>query len=158
MRLSARTWGKVTLGVLIIGGVLVTLWAINRPTVGSSTSAPTPTATAPPLEGARAAIVVRDGSVERATITCDGTRRAATGFWAGARREACDALASSRAALLADPGCPTGTGVRMRVTGRFGDRRFDHRTRRAACAGWLAVNVLASPVVKPDQELDEPPG
>jgi hypothetical protein len=158
MRLSPRTWGKLTLGALIIGGVLVTLWATNRPTVDSTAARPTPTATPPLLRAARAAIVVRDGAVRRATISCDGADRTASGFWAGAERQACEALASTRAALLSGPGCRTGTGTRLRVTGRFGDRRFDHRTRRSACDGWLSVNVLAGPVLKPDQELEQPSG
>jgi hypothetical protein len=162
MRLAPRTWAKLIVGVLVIGGVLVTLWATNDPSLpgaGTVAATPTPTAGAPPLRAARATVVVDDGAVHRATIACDGANRSATGFWAGAPGKACDALAAARGDLLAGPGCTgAGTGTRMRVTGRFGSRRFDHRTHRAACPEWLGVNILAAPVVEPDQQLGSPSG
>lgn len=47
------------------------------------------------------------------------------------------------------------------ATGSFGDRRFVHRAVRGGCPeedGWLAVNALASPVLEPDQTLEEAGG
>jgi hypothetical protein len=159
MRLAPRTWAKLIAGVLVIGGVLVTLWATNHPTLpGPSPGAASPTPTPPALRRASATVVIDDGAVHRATIACDGARRAATGFWAAAPGRACDALAAARGGHLSGPGCTgaaaaAGSGARMRVTGSFGARRFDHRARRSGCPGWLAVNVLAAPVVEPDQQL-----
>jgi hypothetical protein len=50
---------------------------------------------------------VREGSrTRRASISCDGKRSSASGFWAAGATEACDALASTRLALPLAPGCP----------------------------------------------------
>jgi hypothetical protein len=162
MRLSPRTWGKLTLGVLVIGGILVALWASNDPSLPK----PTPverTPVAPQLHDAHATVIVqgaRSNREARAAITCDGPRREASGFWKDDPRAACDALASTRGALLASLGCPATLRARTRLQarGRFGSRRFDHKAQRGGCpddSGWLAVNVLASPVLTPDQELDK---
>ena len=76
---------------------------------------------------------------------------------------ACDALASTRTALLSGPGCPRlgRRQVGIVATDSFGDRRFAHRAVRGGCPdddGWLAVNALASPVLEPDQVLEEAGG
>ena len=72
---------------------------------------------------------------------------------------ACDALASTRGALLSGPGCPRAGRryVGITATGSFGGRDFAHRAVRGGCPdpdGWLAVNVLGLPVLELDQELD----
>jgi hypothetical protein len=163
MRLSPRTWAKVTIGVLVIGGVLVTLWALNRPTVGSQGSAaatPSP-APPPPLRAARARLVVTGaGAPRRATLRCRRGSRAATGFWSGSPAHGCDALASASAALLSGPGCTAlkPGRVHLHVTGTISGRRFDYRAQRGGCPDarqWLAVNILSAPVVRADQQLDE---
>ena len=74
---------------------------------------------------------------------------------------ACDALVSTRTALLAGPGCARlGPGqVGIAAWGRFGASRFAHRAVRGGCPdpeGWLAVDALASPVFVPDRELEDP--
>jgi hypothetical protein len=160
--MSARTWGKLTLGVLVIGGILAGLWALYGPR--SAEPAPEARPAVPRLAGAAARLSVHDGSgTRRATISCDGDRTDASGFWAGQGTLACDALASTRAALLSGPGCPRlgRRQVGIVATGSFGDRRFAHRAIRGGCPdedGWLAVNALASPVLEPDQELEEAGG
>jgi len=155
---------KLAVGTLLIGAVLASLWAVYRPLLPSQAIVkPDPTPAPPRLEDSRAVLTVRltgrDRPV-RATITCDGARRAADGYWRGEPRQACDALAASRTALLGAPGCRTGSaGVRLHATGRFGARRFDHRAQRGVCPddeAWLAVNVLAAPVLGPDRALEDP--
>ena len=112
------------------------------------------------LTNATALVTVHSGSrTWQAMIACDGDARRASGFWAHDPATACDALASTRGALLSRPGCPR---VRRRhvgitATGSFGGRDFAHRAVRGGCPdpeGWLAVNVLGLPVLEPDQELD----
>jgi hypothetical protein len=160
--LRPRTWAKLTIGVLVIGGILTVLWAVYDPSPLEPVR-PRPTATAAPLRAARAGVAVVDGSgrLRRAAIRCDGDRRSASGFWAGRPGPACDALASARSALLSGPGCRSRQPghARLRATGAFGSRTFDHSQQRGGCPdpdGWLAVNVLASPVVPPDREADKP--
>lgn len=158
--MNARAWGKLTLGVVLIGGILVGLWAMYGPRTPAPPDNPRPRL--PRLADARATVRVRDGSgTRRAFISCHGDRRRASGFWGAAPAEACDALASTRAALLAGSGCarlgPAPAGIAAR--GRFGARRFAHRAVRGGCPdpeGWLAVDALASPVFVPDRELEDP--
>jgi hypothetical protein len=160
--MRASTWGKLALGVLVIGGTFAVLWAIFRPSVTPTEPMSRPAAV-PRLHDARATVRLwTPGSerVRRATIACDGSRRTASGFWAHTPAEACDALASTRGALLSGPGCRRldTDRLRLRATGAFGSRRFDHRARRGGCPdidAWLAVNALVAPVVPPDQELTE---
>ena len=106
--MSPRTWGKVTLGLLVIGGTLGGLWAAFRPSLpGVETEASRPAAV-PALRDARAAVVLssaRSPRTWRAVIACDGRRRSATGFWARRPAAACDALAATRGALLAGADC-----------------------------------------------------
>jgi hypothetical protein len=153
---------KVTLGVLLIGGILVTLWA----TLGPREPDPLPEAKPPSLQDARASLRVLDYPLERneasATISCDGDRRTATGFWADQPVEACDALASTRGALLSGPGCERlrRGRARMVVIGGFGTQRFEHRAQRGGCPdpdGWLAVDALVASLnlVPPDRALEE---
>jgi hypothetical protein len=159
-------WGRLALGLLVIGGTFVALWAIYRPSVS-----PTEPAVQPPpavtLHAARAVVRLMPGGSTRAqgaVIACNGRRRTSTGFWAGAPIRACNALASARGALLAGLGCPHTSPdlTRLHVTGAFGPRRFDLHQQRGGCPdpdGWLAVNVLASPVLVPDRKAtDAPPG
>ena len=155
--MSARTWGKLTLGTLLIGGILAGLWAVYGPRDAEPLPAPPPP---PRLADADAVVLVRDGAgTWRASISCDGERTGASGFWAGETVRACDALAATRGALLSGPGC-TRIGRRrvgIAATGAFGARRFAHRAVRGGCPdpdGWLAVNALAAPVLEPDQELE----
>jgi hypothetical protein len=100
--MSPRTWGKVTFGLLVIGGTLGGLWAAFRPSLpGVETEASRP-AGVPALRDARAAVVLsaaRSPRTWRAVIACDGRRRSATGFWARRPAAACDALAATRGAL-----------------------------------------------------------
>jgi hypothetical protein len=157
MSSSARTWVKLTAGVLLIGTVFVVLWAENRPNVRPIALTPTPTPE--PLRDARAVIELTGRRPGRARIACDGARQTATGFWAGDPRRACEALASTRGPLLAGPGCPRTHGTALRARGVFGAERFDHRAQLGGCPdpdGWLAVAVLVSPRVDPDQEAEEP--
>ncbi len=159
--MSPRTWGKVTFGLLVIGGTLGGLWAAFRPSLpGVETEASRPAAV-PALRDARAAVVLSAAGSPRtwrAVIACDGRRRSATGFWARRPAAACDALAATRGALLAGAGCrrtPPGRW-RLHVTGSFGGRRVDHRAQHGGCPdadGWLAVNALVLPVLPPEQEL-----
>jgi hypothetical protein len=156
---------KVAVGALIIGGVIASLWAAYRPLLPSeSIVTPRPTPAPPRLYDSRAVVAVRQAGSDVAlwaVITCDGRRRSAGGYWKRDPRRACDALAATRGALLGAQGCSSSRTwrVRVRVTGRFGGRRFDHRAQRGGCPddeGWLAVNVLATPVVPPDQAVESP--
>jgi len=156
-----RPWAKPAIGVLLIGGILAGLWAA----FGTRSVEPTDTdrPAAVRLADAEATLRVHDGSgTRRSRISCDGDSTRASGFWAADPAQACAALASTRAALLSGPGCGRiGRGrVGIEATGSFGARRFVHRAVRGGCPdeeGWLDVNVLASPVLEPEQEL-EPSG
>jgi hypothetical protein len=159
--MSPRTWGKVTFGVLVIGGTLAGLWAVFRPSSGGVETEAIRPAAVPALHHARATVVLsapRSSRIYRAAIACDGRRRSATGFWARRPDMACDALAATRGALLAGPGCRRALPGRwqLHVTGSFGGRRVDHRAQHGGCPGpegWLAVNALVLPVLPPEQEL-----
>jgi hypothetical protein len=147
----------VALGTLVICGVLLGLWLVYRPSPPVPQEA-TPPPAAPLLRDAHARVVLLHGGTLGATISCDGRRRRATGFWAGEPATACDALAATRGALLDGPGCKRTDPNRtvLHATGRFGTRRFDHRAQFDGCPdpeGWLAVNVLARPVRAPEQRL-----
>jgi hypothetical protein len=157
-----QTWGKLTAGILVIGGVLVGLWVAFRPTVDPIVT-PEPKPSAPLLADTHAVVrLVRAGSSrpDRATITCNGRRRSASGFWHRSPRVACDALASSRGALLSGPGCrkTASRRTRLHVTGAFGPRRFDHRAQDVGCPDvdqWLAVNALAAPILTPTRKATD---
>jgi hypothetical protein len=147
----------------VIGGTLGALWAIYRPSVRTTTEVSrTPP---PPLPRDAHAVLRLDGpslgpGERRATIDCDRRARA-TGFWAARPTEACDALASTRAGLLAGPGCRRTSSARVRldVRGTFGRRRFTHVQQEGGCPdpdGWLAVNALADPVLAPQRKLTTP--
>jgi hypothetical protein len=157
--MSARDWGRLTLGVLLIGGILVTLWVAYGARTVEPAGEDRPAR--PRLADADAVVRVRVGAgTRRARIACDGDRNRASGFWAADPALACEALASTRNALLSGPGCPRigRRQVGITATGSFGARRFAHRAVRGGCPdpdGWLAVNTLASPVLEPDQELQE---
>jgi hypothetical protein len=165
MRLQRSTWGKLCLGVLVIGGTLVGLWGAFRPSVDPGIAVKPPPKT-PPLRDARAEVVLSragSGGERRAVIACNGASRRTTGFWARDPGGACDALASTRGALLAGPGCarPQRRYTRMLVVGSFAGRRFTHRAQRGPCPdvqGWLAVNALALPVLDPEQEATNASG
>jgi hypothetical protein len=151
---------RYVVGASLIAGILGALWVAYGP----RTPDPPAEQRAPVrLAAADAVVRVREGSkTRRASISCHGDRRRASGFWADDPVQACDALASTRGALLSGPGCArVGRGrVIIAATGSFGARRFAHRAVRGGCPDlddWLAVNVLATPVLKPDQEL-EPAG
>jgi hypothetical protein len=151
---------RYVVGAALIAGILGALWVAYGP----RTPDPPAEQRAPVrLAAADAVVRVREGSkTRRASISCHGDRRRASGFWADDPVQACDALASTRGALLSGPGCArVGEGrVIIAATGSFGARRFAHRAVRGGCPDlddWLAVNVLATPVLKPDQEL-EPAG
>src|SRR4051812_18777723 len=106
--MNARTWGKVTFGVVVIGGTLAGLWAVFRPSSAGVETRASRSAAVPVLRDARAAVVLsaaHSPRIWRAVIVCDGRHRAATGFWARRPAVACDALAATRGALLAGPGC-----------------------------------------------------
>jgi hypothetical protein len=151
------------LGALIIVVVLGGLWWVYRP-IFPSTVETKPPPRVPLLRDAHATVDLRApqrGGALRASITCRGRARRATGFWRANALEACDALASTRGALLAGPGCArlSPGRIHLLVTGRFGRRRFTHRSQRGGCtsdAQWLAVNALVAPVVRPDQKLAAP--
>jgi len=152
---------RYVIGVSLIAGVLGALWLAYGPrTPEPSREQPAPVVR---LAAADAVVRVREGSeTRRASISCNGDRRRASGFWAEDPVEACDALASTRGGLLSGPGCArVGRGrVTIAATGSFGARRFAHRAVRGGCPDlddWLAVNALATPVLEPDQEL-EPAG
>jgi len=150
---------RYVVGGSLIAGVLGALWVAYGPRT------PDPPQPAPVvrLAAADAVVRVREGpETRRASISCNGDRRRASGFWAKDPVEACAALASTRGALLSGPGCArAGRGrVTIAATGSFGARRFAHRAVRGGCADpddWLAVEALATPVLEPDQEL-EPAG
>ena len=157
--MSARIWWRVALGVVLIGGILVGLWVeYGRKPLPEDEDR----AAAPRLVDAAAVVKVHDGSGTRpASIACDGDDRRASGFWASDAVQACDALASTQAALVSGRGCPRigRRHVGIVVTGSFGGRRFAHRAVRGGCPDpddWLAVSALALPVLGPDQELDDP--
>jgi hypothetical protein len=164
MRLRPRTWGKLTAGVLVIGFTLVGLWAAFRPSVDPAVE-PRPRPRPPALTATRAVVLLRtpgSATMRRATISCDGLRRAASGFWRRDPAEACDALASTRGALLAGLGCRrlSPDRARMHVTGAFGSRRFDLRQQDGGCPdpdGWLSVNALAAPVLVPQRKAADVP-
>jgi hypothetical protein len=152
---------QTVIGVLVIAGTFAVLWAIYQPTLDPTVD-PKPPPKVPLLRDARAVVVMlppgNGARPQRATIRCRGTLRQATGFWAGDPVEACDALAVTRAALLSGPGCRSLSARRFRleVTGAFGSRRFAHRAQHLGCPdpeGWLAVDALGMPVLRPDQEL-----
>jgi hypothetical protein len=152
---------RYVIGVLAIAGVLGGLWLFYGP----RTPEPSREGGAPVvrLAAADAVVRVRDGSdARRASIYCDGDHRRASGFWADDPVQACDALASTRGALLSGPGCTRVARGRLTIaaTGSFGARRFAHRAVRGGCPDpddWLAVDALATPLLVPDQEL-EPAG
>jgi hypothetical protein len=147
-------------GILVIGGVLTWLWIEFGPwTDGASDEAAVPA-----LANSRAVVKVAGPGLPRgatSTITCDGLRRTATGFWADNPREACDALASTGDALVDGPGCRAldHRQLRIAVTGTFEGREFAHRQQRGGCPdddGWLAVNALVEPVAIPERKAAEP--
>ena len=152
---------RYVIGVLAIASVLVGLWIAYGPRMPSPPGEER--APVPQLAAADAVVRVREGSdTHRSSISCSGNRRRASGFWADDPALACDALASTRGALLSGPGCPrVGRGrVTIAATGSFDARRFAHRAVRGGCPDpddWLEVNALATPVLEPDQEL-EPTG
>jgi hypothetical protein len=159
MLIKPRTWAKLTIGVLTIGGIVAVLWALYDPEPLKPV-APEPTPAPARLHAARATVVVSGAAAGRASIRCDGERRSASGFWAGDAVRACDALAATRGALLSGPGCRRRDPgrVQVRIVGSVEGRRFDHAQQRGGCPdpdGWLAVDVLASPVLAPDSEADE---
>jgi hypothetical protein len=139
--------GKLALGLAAIGGIIAVVWIVHGgPAHPVAAQTPEP----PHLDDARAVVTVRGAG--RAAITCDGDRRTATGFWAANPVRACDALASTRGALLEGPGCaspPT-----LHAVGAFGSRRFDRRGCRNT-EDWLTVAALAVPVLDPAQKLDD---
>jgi hypothetical protein len=152
---------RYVVGVLAIAGVLGGLWVYYGPrTVGPAREERAPVVR---LAAADAVVRVREGSAtRRASISCDDDRRRASGFWADDPVQACDALASTRGALLSGPGCARVARARVAIaaTGSFGARRFAHRAVRGGCPDpddWLAVDALATPVLHPDQAL-EPAG
>jgi hypothetical protein len=164
MRLRPRTWAKLTVGVLVIGGTFALLWAAFRPSVDSTVEV-RPPPRPPPLHGTHAVVLLRRAGSQRlfrATIACDGARRSARGFWAATPGVACDALASTRSALLAGPGCrrTLPTRDRLHVLGAFGPRRFDHRQQLGGCPDprdWLAVDALGTPVFAPQRQATDRP-
>ncbi len=147
------------MGVLVIGGIFVALWVEYGPRTFGDDDEPA----ASLLADADAVVEVQEGSrTQRASITCHGEHRSASGFWASAVPDACDALASTRDALVSGPGCPRigPDQVGIVVTGSFGTRRFTHRAVRDGCPDpqrWLEVNALALPVLGEDQELEASP-
>jgi hypothetical protein len=151
---------KALLGAVLIGGILGGMWAAYKPPV-REIPPPKRTPPAPRLDDAHAVVVLRSArTVRRAAIACDGDRRMATGFWAGNPLGACSALASTRGALLAGPGCPRIPPrlTSLRVTGAFGRRTFAHQAPFGGCpddADWLAVSVFAAPVLGPQRKADE---
>lgn len=165
MRLRPRTWGKLTVGVLVIGGVLAGLWAAFQPAI-SPTVAVKPPPKPPALHDTRAVVVLqlaKSARSDRATIACNGRRQAATGFWQRSAHEACDALASTRRALLSGPRCSRTSQdrTRLHVKGAFGARSFDVLQQDGGCPepdGWLGVNALASPVLVPSRKAADAPG
>lgn len=154
---------KTLVGVVVIGAILGGMWAAYKPAVlVVPPTRLTPTRPPPRLDDAHAAVVLRRaGAVRHATIGCDGDRRTATGFWVRDPVGACSALASTRGALLAGPGCgripPRATS--LRITGAFGRRTFAHQAPLGGCpddAQWLAVSVFAEPVLGPQRKAEDP--
>jgi hypothetical protein len=154
---------KLVLGGLAIAAILAGLWAVYRPLLPSQAVVePRPTPSPPRLHDAHAVVDVRlagSARLRRSVIACDGAHRTATGYWKRDPRGACNALAATRAALVGAQGCRASRAwtVVLHAAGRFGARRFDHRAQRGACAddqGWLAVDVLAAPVLAPNQALE----
>jgi hypothetical protein len=162
--LQPRTWGKLALGALIIGGTLAALWAAYGPLIPSAFDSDPPDRP-PVLHRSAGVVVVRFAGaarVQRSEITCDGRNRRATGFWARDPAEACDALASTRAALLSGGGCArlAPSRLRLHAVGHFGDVRFDHQAQKGGCPDpdvWLRVNALAAPLTPPDRKIVGPP-
>lgn len=149
---------RAAVGILVIGGVFVALWLMYRPSI--TPVGPLPQKPVPRLHAARATVRMT-GPLPgaHATIACDGARQVASGFWAGHPARACDALASTRGALLSGIGCRKAPGrdVGLVVTGAFGARRFSHRVERSGCPSadaWLAVEALALPVLFPQRKLE----
>jgi hypothetical protein len=145
---------KIAVAAVLIGGTFGVLWAVYRPSVPAPTPAPR-TPPPPVLHRTHADLRVHGRT---ATIECDGSRRRATGFWAADATEACDALASTRAALLAGHSCRRLRAGRLRLvaSGAFGRRAFHVVQQRGGCPDpddWLAVNALVRPLVAPDQKL-----
>jgi hypothetical protein len=145
---------KIALGVVLIGGTIGVLWAVYRPSLPAATPVPRP---APPPVLYRTHADLRVPG-RMATIECDGSRRHATGFWAADATEACDALASTRAALLSGRSCASLPAGRLRLVARgaFGRRAFHVVQQRGGCPDpddWLAVDALVKPIVAPDQKL-----
>jgi hypothetical protein len=165
MRLRPQTYGKLLIGLLVIGGTIVTLWAIYRPSLPATVQV-SPSPAPPPLQRARAVVLVRlarSDLTRRADIRCHGRRKEATGFWAKDPAGACGALAATKGALLEGRRCPRldPNEARLHATGAIGDRRFDVRQQHGGCPdprGWLAVNALANPVLRPESELDKAHG
>jgi hypothetical protein len=156
--MRGRRWVRPALGGLVIVGVYAVLWL----EFGSQPAGPPKERPGHlQLADATAVVTVHTGSrARRASIACDGEARRASGFWAADPATACDALASTRGALLSGPGCPRigWRRVGITATGSFGGRHFAHRAVRGGCPdpdGWLAVSVLGLPVLMPDQELDK---
>jgi hypothetical protein len=149
-----RVQPKIAVAAVIIGGTFGALWAVYRP----SLPAPTPVPRPPPppvLHRTHATLRVLGRT---ATIECDGSRRRATGFWAADATDACDALASTRTALLAGRSCrsPRAGWLRLVASGAFGRRAFHVVQQRGGCPDpddWLAVDALVRPIVAPDQKL-----
>jgi hypothetical protein len=155
--MRGRSWARSALGWLVILGVYAVLWVEFGPRpAGPADEGPGHLH----LADATAVVTVHSSArTRRASIACDGEGRRASGFWAADPATACDALASTRGALLSGPGCPRigRRRVGITATGSFGGRDFAHRAVRGGCPdpdGWLAVNVLGLPVLGPDQELD----
>jgi hypothetical protein len=152
-----RGWAKALFGAIVIAAILGGMWAAFKPAV-LVVPHPRPTPPPPRLEDAHAVVVLRRATaVRRATIACDGDHRAATGFWSGDPVAACSALASTRGALLAGPGCPRIPRrlTSLRVTGAFGARRFARQAPLGGCPDdkdWLAVSVFAEPVLGPQRK------
>ena len=152
------TTTRAAVGILVIGGVFVALWLMYRPSV--TPEGPIAEPPVPKLHAARASVRIT-GPLRgaHASIACDGARQVASGFWAGHAARACDALASTRGALLSGVGCRQGPAddVGLIVTGAFGSRRFSHRADRSGCPSvdaWLAVEALAVPVLFPQRKLE----
>jgi hypothetical protein len=160
--MTARSLGRarVAVGALVIAGVLGGLWVAYRPSVPHVVET-APPARVPLLHEAHASVLLRVPQRRRplrASIVCDGHRRRADGFWRADPSGACDALASTRGALLAGRGCRRldARRVRLVITGRFGARRFAYRAQRGGCPSdetWLAVNVFATPVLGPERRI-----
>ena len=154
-----RPWVRSIAGAIVIVGTFALLWIEFGPRPAGGVEHPPP----PALFESRAVVRVTHPGLAHAataTITCDGAVRQATGFWAHDPREACDALASTGPALVAGPGCRVTTRrtLRLEATGTFHGRSFTHRQQRGGCPdadGWLAVNVLAKPLVVPEQKVTE---